>query len=87
MYLLNIHQCIGDSEMESFVKEAMDAFVCPPNTEIEDFLKLKAWDFARRHFSITYLVLDEEQRLLGYFTLTHKNLYVDAGELCQTRRR
>ena len=44
MYLLNIHQCIGDSEMESFVKEAMDAFVCPPNTEIEDFLKLKAWD-------------------------------------------
>lgn len=87
MYLLNIHQCIGDSEMESFVKEAMDAFVCPPNTEIEDFLKLKAWDFARRHFSITYLVLDEEQRLLGYFTLTHKNLYVDAGELSQTRRR
>ncbi len=87
MYLLNIHQCIGDSEMESFVKDEIDTFACPLNTEIADFLKYRAWDFARRHFSITYLVLDEERRLLGYFTITHKNLYVDAKELSQTRRR
>ncbi len=57
------------------------------NDEIEVFLKCKALDFARRKCSITYLVLDEETRLLGYFTLAHKNLYVNSEQLSQTRKR
>ena len=87
MFLLNIHQCLGDTEIESFVKDSINTFECPVNAEIEEFLKLRAMDFARRHFSITYLVFDDSRNLLGYFSLTHKNLYVDATGLSQTRKR
>ncbi len=86
-YLLSLYEIAGNTELESLVSRLIRNFTCPRNAEIEDFLKCKALDFARRKCSITYLVLDEEARLLGYFTLAHKNLYVNAEQLSQTRKR
>ncbi len=85
--LLNLFEIAGNTELESLASRLIQSFSCPRNAEIEDFLKCKALDFARRKCSITYLVLDEETRLLGYFTLAHKNLYVNSEQLSQTRKR
>lgn len=87
LFLLNLYEIVGNTELESLASKLIEGFSCPRNVEIESFLKNKALDFARRKCSISYLVLDEEKRLLGYFTLTHKNLYVNAVKLSQTRKR
>ena len=60
-------------EKEGALQQRLSSFSCPINAEIEDFIKYKALDFAKRKLSITYLILDETANLLGYFTLTHKS--------------
>ena len=86
-YLLNLYEVVGNTELESLASRLIHGFSCPRNAEIDNFLKFKAFDFARKKCSISYLVLDKEKRLLGYFTLPHKNLYVNAEQLSQTRKR
>ncbi len=46
------------------------------NDEVETFLRKNAVEFSRRKMSITYLVMDEKPKLVGYFTLTHKPIAV-----------
>ena len=41
------------------------------------FLKEKSIDFEKKHFSRTYLVIDEHQNLAGYFTLALKAMNLD----------
>lgn len=86
-FLINILDCLGNPELESLIESLISDFSCPLNAEIEGFLKRNAVDFAQRHSSITYLVLNDAKQLLAYFTLTHKNLFVNAFGLSQTRKR
>ena len=62
---------------EDKVKQILSTFISE-NNEVEDFIKNKAIDFAKRKWSITYLVSDCNTReLLGIFTLAAKAVQVD----------
>ena len=66
---------------EDFIKRFFASFSCAVNLEIERFIKEKAIDFAKRRLSITYLVTDtDDGEFLGYFTLTHKAILLNAGD-------
>ena len=55
------------------------------NTDIEQFLKKDAVQFAKEKKSITYIVGDKNDgSLLGYFTLTHKPIEILAEGLSKT---
>ena len=62
---------------ENLLYGIFDTFSCPKNKDIEDFLKEKSIDFEKKHFSRTYLVIDEHQNLAGYFTLALKAMNLD----------
>lgn len=71
---------------EDSVKEILSDFSCEyaeglQNGEVEHFLRQNAIDFSRRKMSITYLVIDDKDRVTGYFTLTHKPISVPADSL------
>ena len=73
---------------EEFLKRFLASFSCPVNPEIEQFLKERAIDFAKRRLSITYLVTDnDEGEFLGYFTLTHKAILLDGKDFSKTMQR
>ena len=58
------------------------------NPAIENFIRNRAIDFARRKLSITYLVNDlEDGQILGYFALTHKAVLVSNSGLSNTSRK
>lgn len=65
-----------DIEGEELLNRRLFSFSCPLNPDIEIFLKEKAIDFARRRWSITYLVMNRERRIAGYFALAHKNIVI-----------
>ena len=73
---------------ERFLQEDLSSFECPVNSEIEDFIRTKAIDFAKRKLSITYIVSDESDgKVLGYFTLTHKSIIIGDSNLSTTTRK
>ena len=85
--VLNILDIIDDSE-ESMIKEALSAFSCPQNEEIEEYAREKAIDFAKRKLSISYIVFDNaDSQIVGYFTLTHKAIDINGSDLSNTSRR
>lgn len=63
------------------------SFSCPLNLEIEDFLRSKALDFALQKISMTYLVFNENNQLLGYYTLTHKSILIPCVNLSKTSQK
>ncbi|MBQ8509681.1 MAG: GNAT family acetyltransferase [Clostridia bacterium] len=68
---------IGEESLQS----DLSCFSCEKNMEIENFVRFKAIDFAKRKSSITYLVIDEEGSILGIFTLTHKVISIVSPKL------
>lgn len=59
------------------MKQYIQEFTCPPNLDIENFLKKNAVEFCKKNQSITYLVLERHSlELLGYFTLTIKPITI-----------
>jgi len=73
---------------EDEVNADLSTFSCNANKDIQNFLQLKAIDFAKKRVSITYLVFDEETGcILGYFTLAHKVLYVPADGMSNNVKR
>ena len=75
-------------EGEDFLKIFLASFSCPLNAEIEQFIREKAVDFAKRRLSITYLVTDiEDGEILGYFTLTHKAVIVNEKGFSNTMQK
>ena len=53
--------------------DAISRFSCQDD-DVENFLKVKAVDFEKRDKSRTYFIVDENESLLGYFTLSLKSL-------------
>ena len=73
---------------EDFLIKVFASFSCAVNLEIERFIKEKAIDFAKRRLSITYLVTDtDDGEFLGYFTLTHKAILLNAGDCSKTMQK
>lgn len=81
--ILDLLENLGENDTKSILSE----FSCPLNQEIEHFLQNNAVEFAKSKKSITYLVLDEQERLVGYFTLTHKSSLVPADFLTSASQR
>lgn len=81
--ILDMIDAIGEDE----VKRILSDFSCPKNVEIEDFVKNKAVDFAKRKISVTYLVMNNETgAVISIFTLAHKSLDIDKDALSGTSR-
>ena len=77
-----------DAVGEDAVNRILSEFSCPKNVEIENFVKSKAVDFAKRKISVTYLVMDSETgAILSIFTLAHKALDIDKDALSTTSRK
>ena len=70
---------------EANLRKDLSLFLCERNPEIEEFIREKAIDFAKRKLSITYLILDTDSGvILGYFTLTHKSVILNGEGLSKT---
>lgn len=70
---------------EAALNDDLSSFSCDINKEIEEFIKDKAIDFAKRKLSITYIVSDtDDGAVLGYFTLTHKSILLNNKGLSNT---
>ena len=70
---------------EANLRKDLSLFLCEKNPEIEEFIREKAIDFAKRKLSITYLILDTDSGvILGYFTLTHKSVILNGEGLSKT---
>lgn len=72
---------------EERTKEILADFTCPLNLEIERFLHQNAIDFAKRSMSVTYLVFDEDNKLMAYFTLTHKPALIPDNNISNAAHR
>lgn len=83
--VLNLLEVADNQELEQLTATLIREFSCPRNAEVETFLKFRA--VARKKSSVSYLVLDGESRLLGYFTLAHKSLCVRSERLSKNRQR
>lgn len=61
------------------IMEAISAFSCPLNFDVERFLKQRAVTFAEQGIAATYLVFASHRGksiLVGYFTLANKILHI-----------
>ena len=92
--IINIRRYIGNENPElgeDELLQILSEFSCPKNPEIEDFVRSKAIDFAKRKLSITYLVFNDDDGLVGdlagIFTLTHKALEIKDEVLTNTARK
>ena len=75
---------------EEETRKLLSGFSCPPNPDIEDFLRRKAIDFAKQGLSQTHLVFDfsePKQELVGYFSLANKPLSMNTSTLSATMRK
>lgn len=82
--ILDMIDAIGEDAVNRILSE----FSCPKNVEIEDFVKNKAVDFAKRKISVTYLVMDNETgAVISIFTLAHKVLDINKDALSATSRK
>lgn len=63
-------------------------FSCPPNADVEFFLKNSAIEFTKKSQSVTCLVFSvEDKELLGYFSLALKPLTVRGETVSNTTKR
>lgn len=81
--ILDMLETLGEDEVNSILSE----FSCPINAEIENYLHNNAIEFAKRKMSISYLVFNDEQELVGYFTLTHKTSIIPCESLSNTSKK
>lgn len=75
---------------EDRAKEILSSFCCPLNPDVEDFLRIKAIEFARQGLSQTHLVMASykgEPVIAGYFTLANKYIAVSSKKLSGTTRK
>lgn len=74
------------------MSQLLASFSCSLNTDIEEFLKLKAIGFAKQGIAATYLVINDDDTapvIAGYFSLANKVILVDpaAAKNSDWRRR
>lgn len=83
--LVNILDFVN-SAGKDVAQNLLQTFSCPKNSEIENFIKNKAIDFALKKISVTYLLVDDEKNIAAYFTLAHKVVEISADGLSNTTK-
>ena len=79
-YTYNIHDLLEEGGVEK-TSALLRSFKCSINPEIEHFLDDNAIDFASKNISVTYLVFNSANELVGYFTVTHKPSFITDSAL------
>lgn len=67
----------------------LHTFRCSKNEDVEKFLTMsdKCISFEKRNRSRTYLILNEENHILGYFSLALKTLFVQHNSITSAMKR
>ena len=76
--LLDLLNQYGDE----YVKNILSDFSCPVHKDVENFLLVKAIEFARQGYSQTHLVFasyKDKPVLVGYFTLANKYIAIKSS--------
>lgn len=81
--IVDMLEAIGENELQLLLSE----FSCPLNPDIEHYLVHNAIEFAKKKTTMTYLVFDEFDALVGYFAITHKPISIDNSMLTNTSRK
>lgn len=80
-------KAIGEEKLQRLLSD----FSAPLNEGVEDFVRDKSIQFARKKLSITYLAIRRtdsgEAVLVGIFTLAHKAVEVTNTNISNTARR
>ena len=74
---------VGDSE----AKNQLASFLCPMNADVQEFLRIKAFEFSKQGLTQTHLVFASYQNepvLVGYYSLTNKVITVKKSTLSAT---
>ena len=73
---------------EQKLHEWLQSFSCPPNPDVERFLKRNAVEFTKKDQSVTYLVLrNTDAELVGYFSLALKPVTIRADRISKSMAR
>lgn len=74
---------VGDSE----AKNQLASFLCPMNADVQEFLRIRAFEFSKQGITQTHLVFASyrnEPVLVGYYSLTNKVITVKKSTLSAT---
>ena len=74
---------VGDSE----AKNQLASFLCPMNADVQEFLRIRAFEFSKQGITQTHLVFASYQNepvLVGYYSLTNKVITVKKSTLSAT---
>ena len=85
---LNLLEMLDTYGMDK-LQDILCGFVCPKNTDVENFIQTKAIDFAKQRIAMTYLVFSDKQSpdLVGYFTLANKFVSINGSALNKTLQK
>jgi len=70
----NLDEIIRKAKSINQVKKLLKTFVCEQNKDLQDFLHNKAITFTKNERSKTYLYIDSDKKVIGYFTITITSL-------------
>ena len=81
--ILDMLESLGEDECSKI----LSSFVCPLNSDVENFARNKAIQFAKQRIAITYLVFVHQENdayLAGYYTIANKFISVLGSVLSKT---
>lgn len=83
--LLEMLDTYGEDKLQAI----LSCFMCPQNTDVENFIQTKAIGFAKQRIAMTYLVFSdsEQPELVGYFTLANKFVAITGDALSKTLKK
>lgn len=83
--LLEMLNTYGEDKLQAILSR----FMCPQNTDVENFIQTKAIGFARQRIAMTYLVFSDSEypEFVGYFTLTNKFVAINGSSLSKTLQK
>ena len=79
-------EAVGDSE----AKNLLASFLCPMNADVQEFLRVKSFEFSKQGITQTHLVFASYQNspvLVGYYSLTNKVITVKKSKISATSAR
>lgn len=81
--ILDMIGAIGEAKL----KQCLSDFSCPINSEIEQFVRNNAIEFAKKKLSVTYFVVNEHGKIAAVFTLAHKAIEIGNTSLSNSKRK
>ena len=84
--LLDMLETLGEDECS----RVLSPFVCPLNSDVEDFAHSRAIEFAKQRIAITYLVFayqGDEAYFAGYYAIANKFISILGSVLSKTMQR